>query len=261
MSFTNYPMDMELGGAALFIGGTAGTNTYTAASDEYDGHKLGGPFAVRFTNANSGSSTLNINGLGAVSVVRGASTNIVSGEIQAGSIHTLVYNGTGFVLQSAGNRVQNASYADSAGSVGFAGVGNVSGLPSFSDTAIANNISLATALARLQGQINTRITTATVSMQLGSTSHTESNRWSVTPTVTTSVSAANRERTIMFASTSFEVVVSSSGSPSIVAPFVLQSSDWESTTQAAFRFYFSGYSSGSLLYRNGICRWTVCVLR
>ncbi len=80
------------------ISGTAtGTDTYvlalTPALTAYAPYQR---FDVLFTNANTGASTININGLGAKSILKDASTALASGDISAGRVVTIVYDGTNF---------------------------------------------------------------------------------------------------------------------------------------------------------------------
>jgi hypothetical protein len=77
----------------------SGTNTYTATyvptiTEYEDGLKV----LVRFTNGNSGASTINLNGLGAKTIVKGTSTALVSGDIPANTTLLLAYDGTNFVI-------------------------------------------------------------------------------------------------------------------------------------------------------------------
>jgi len=55
---------------------------------------------MRANTANTGTATLNVNGLGAKTIVKGVSTTLVDGDIGGSMICTLVYNGTNFVLQN-----------------------------------------------------------------------------------------------------------------------------------------------------------------
>jgi len=54
---------------------------------------------VKFDVANTGASTLNVNGLGAVAIVTGLSTPTVTGDIVANMIGNFIYNSTGPVWQ------------------------------------------------------------------------------------------------------------------------------------------------------------------
>ncbi len=105
----------------LFIPETAGTNTYTAALEGFAEYKSGKVFIVKFTNANTGASTFNLNGLGAKPIVRGAGQALIASEIQANSMHILTDGGTYFHLTSVGTLVPNANYATSAGTASTAG--------------------------------------------------------------------------------------------------------------------------------------------
>ncbi|WP_019849835.1 hypothetical protein [Desulfitobacterium sp. PCE1] len=78
----------------------SGTNTYTASITGITSLSEGLSVKVKFTNANTGASTLNINGLGAKSIVKGNGSALSSGNIKAGQIVHLVY--TGLVFQFLG---------------------------------------------------------------------------------------------------------------------------------------------------------------
>jgi len=49
---------------------------------------------------NTGAATINVNSLGAKSIVKGVSTALADGDIAALSLNTLIYDGTNFVLQN-----------------------------------------------------------------------------------------------------------------------------------------------------------------
>lgn len=103
----NIPMLLELFSevATLFIPSTTGTNVYTATIENYTQYQIGVPILVRFINGNTGSSTLNINGLGAITMVRNANIALLSGDITANSVHQLVYDGTYLQLQTQGAKL------------------------------------------------------------------------------------------------------------------------------------------------------------
>ena len=62
------------------------------------------PLRIKVANAVTGTCSLNVCGLGAVAIVHGDGSNIVSGEIPAGAIITVVYSGTQYQLQSVAYR-------------------------------------------------------------------------------------------------------------------------------------------------------------
>lgn len=77
----------------------SGTNTYTATIPGLSTLSAGNTLKIKFTNANTGASTLNPNSLGAISILKNGSSPVGVGDIPAGSIITLVYDGTNFQIQ------------------------------------------------------------------------------------------------------------------------------------------------------------------
>lgn len=80
------------------LGSVAGTNTITGSmSPALTAYATG--MIVVFTPANNttGAATININSLGARSIVKGDGTALESGDLQASTSHVLVYDGTNFV--------------------------------------------------------------------------------------------------------------------------------------------------------------------
>jgi hypothetical protein len=83
---------------ANYTGTAAGTNTYTTtASPVPAGYVSGEIYRITFTNANSGASTLNANSLGAKAIQLDGIA-VTSGQIPAGSVLDLRYNGTNFQI-------------------------------------------------------------------------------------------------------------------------------------------------------------------
>lgn len=60
-------------------------------------------FYMKALNANTGASTINVNSLGIKSIKRDGSIALTAGDILAGEIVTLIYDGTNFQLVNAGN--------------------------------------------------------------------------------------------------------------------------------------------------------------
>lgn len=69
---------------------------------------------MRFKNttANTGAVTLNVNGLGAKSVVKNGGTALASGNLKAGGVYTVAYDGTSFILQDEGGEYGTATAPD-----------------------------------------------------------------------------------------------------------------------------------------------------
>jgi hypothetical protein len=71
----------------------AGTNTYTAiAAPAIAAYATGQKFQIKFTNASSGVSTLNLNALGAKKIFANPTTQATTGHILAGQISLLAYD-------------------------------------------------------------------------------------------------------------------------------------------------------------------------
>jgi hypothetical protein len=85
----------------------SGTNTYTVAIPYVTSYLFGLTVYVQFTNANSGTSTINITGasgspLGAKTLKKSVLTDLVTGDILAGEFKELWYDGTNFQVRGAG---------------------------------------------------------------------------------------------------------------------------------------------------------------
>lgn len=76
----------------------SGTNTYTVTVPGISALASGQSFDVKFTNANTGSSTLNVNSLGAVTLRKSVTVALVTGDIIAGGVYRVAYDGTNFQL-------------------------------------------------------------------------------------------------------------------------------------------------------------------
>src|SRR5216684_3033430 len=100
--------DRDHAGSWCTVGGTANAITLSfpvAPASYVQGEK----YAFKATAANTGATTVNVNGLGAKNVYKksptGAATSCTGGEIQSGDIVELEYDGTQFQLLS------NAAFA------------------------------------------------------------------------------------------------------------------------------------------------------
>jgi hypothetical protein len=83
----------------------SGTNTYTATlSPAITSYTTGLKVAIQFTNASTSSTpTLNLNSVGAVTIVKRNNTALVTGDIAAGQIYQLIHDGTNFRLMGIAN--------------------------------------------------------------------------------------------------------------------------------------------------------------
>ena len=97
LAFPNWPADglfWSSGGS----GTAAGTNTYTATIAGVTSYRAGQFFYITFTNAATGASTLNINGIGAVTLTDRT-------HVTAGSSWFVQYDGTQFLIMGGITRV------------------------------------------------------------------------------------------------------------------------------------------------------------
>lgn len=85
--------------AVKVLASVAGTNTITGSmTPDLTSYSAG--MLVFFVPANNstGAVTINIDSLGAKSIVKGDGTALESGDLQASTIHAILYDGTNFVL-------------------------------------------------------------------------------------------------------------------------------------------------------------------
>ncbi len=74
-------------------------NTYTATvSSTVTSYTVGQQFLVKFTNANTDASTINFNSNGAKALKKNVSSALVAGDISAGQVMLLAYDGTNFQI-------------------------------------------------------------------------------------------------------------------------------------------------------------------
>lgn len=96
---TNSDGDLVLSSYPIAFGTAAGTDTYTVTLNPViDAIDTGVPFLVKFGITNTGAATLNLNGLGAKSLVKDASTALVAGDIVVDKYYVGVYDGTNIQL-------------------------------------------------------------------------------------------------------------------------------------------------------------------
>jgi hypothetical protein len=82
----------------------SGTNTYIATiTPAITAITAGMRFYIKFTNANTGASTINLNGLGAIALTKNGATPLAGGEINTGQIVAVSYDGTSFQIVGGGS--------------------------------------------------------------------------------------------------------------------------------------------------------------
>lgn len=87
---------------AQYLTGISGTNVITATAGlGMSAYVTGQVFRFIASGANTGATTLNINSIGAIAITKNGTVALASGDILAGSITTVVYDGTQFQLNSS----------------------------------------------------------------------------------------------------------------------------------------------------------------
>ncbi|KZR60383.1 hypothetical protein [Pseudobacillus badius] len=83
----------------------AGTaNAYTATlTPALSAYAEGVSLRLKINVDNTGASTVNVNSLGAKAIKKANGADVNAGQLKAGSIYTLAYNGTNFILQGEGS--------------------------------------------------------------------------------------------------------------------------------------------------------------
>lgn len=110
------------GGTGLRFGTAMGTNSYTLTlSPALQEYQAGQVFLVKFQNANTGNATLNINSLGAKSIVIRSATQVIAGQLDAEKYYFLTYDGTAFQVSDVPYVPNSATpkglYVDTTGRV------------------------------------------------------------------------------------------------------------------------------------------------
>ena len=100
----------------ILSGTASGTDTYAVTIAGVASYASGNTYTVKFTNANTTAATININSLGAKDIKKGVTTALSAGNIAAGQIFVLAYDGTNFILlgaPSAAVTVSDTAFATS----------------------------------------------------------------------------------------------------------------------------------------------------
>lgn len=89
--------DVDGEGALPYAADTGAADAYAIALDPaLSGYITGMPIFFKAANANTGASTLDINGLGTKSIKKSTDVDLVAGDIKAGQIVLVVYDGVNF---------------------------------------------------------------------------------------------------------------------------------------------------------------------
>lgn len=100
-TYTVKGVDTKRANAEYYAVDAEANDTYVITlSPAPNAYVEGQEFSFKANTANTGAATLNVNGLGAKTIVKGVNTTLADGDIAAGQINTVIYDGTNFVLQS-----------------------------------------------------------------------------------------------------------------------------------------------------------------
>jgi len=100
LSLSGTTLNATSGG--ILHGTASGTDTYTVTITGVTAYNDGDPYLIRFTNGNTSTSTLNINGLGAIPLYRNNDGQVIGGDIWDGAEMLCVYNSTANEFQVIG---------------------------------------------------------------------------------------------------------------------------------------------------------------
>ena len=129
-------------------------NVYTASlNPALTTYTEGVAIAVKINAANTGASTININGLGAKSIRDPRGNTLPAGKLTAGSIYTLRYNGTNFILQGEGASGNAAASDLLSGKTASPDAGDITGtMPNRTSHVTAQSSSISGTTLRLRPQ-------------------------------------------------------------------------------------------------------------
>lgn len=104
----NFPVDnvssFSTGSLSEYAVTTGSANTYVlTSSPAITAYTAGLVFNIKINVSNTGPSTINISGLGAASLVKGASTALASGDLVQDRVYQIVYDGTNFQVTPTGS--------------------------------------------------------------------------------------------------------------------------------------------------------------
>ena len=96
----------------FYASSTNSSNAYSVSIPAITRYVEGIAIAVKINAQNTGASTININGMGAKSIVKSNGLVLSSGNLKANSVYTLRYNGVNFFLQGEGGEYGTAVATD-----------------------------------------------------------------------------------------------------------------------------------------------------
>lgn len=100
-TYSTYGQVLLKANAEYYAADSGGTDAYAITlSPAPSAYATGQTFYFKANTVNTGAATLNVNSLGAKTIVKGVNTTLNDGDIAAGQFVTVIYDGTNFVLQN-----------------------------------------------------------------------------------------------------------------------------------------------------------------
>jgi hypothetical protein len=135
---------------------SSGTDTYTVTyAQPFVAYSTKMYIGVKFGNSNTGAATLNVDGLGAKSIKKNVSVDLSAGDLPAGQIIPLWYDGTNFQIVGGNTFIEWGDITGTPSSQTDLQNGTLQGgsfTPNNAPIALAD--SFRTAFEKAQGQIN-----------------------------------------------------------------------------------------------------------
>lgn len=97
---TSKKLKQDHPGNVFFVDTSGPANVYTGTVSGLSAYTLGLSLNVRISATSTGSSTININGIGVKNIKRTNGANIESGDLVSAQIYHMIYNGSEFRLSS-----------------------------------------------------------------------------------------------------------------------------------------------------------------
>lgn len=95
----NFKLDQD--GSTIYAADGGGSDTYVITLDPVPtAYTVGMVINFKANTANTGAATLNVNGLGAKTIEKNKDIELTDGDIKAGQLVSVIYDGTNFQMQS-----------------------------------------------------------------------------------------------------------------------------------------------------------------
>ena len=222
-------------GSLTYLGSVSGTDTITAsAAVGMTSYTVGQVFTFVAAGANTGATTININGIGAKSITKNGTTALSAGDIATGQAITIVYDGTQFQVAS---RVATTY----TGLATVNGIVKGNGSSSFSAATAGTDYAVPTTASTWSTSQRGTITdnVASLSFNMATT-----NNFKTTPTATGALTFTN----ITAGQSGYVLLVNTGGYAITAAATTKVNSSFLATVSTAGTYLCSYFSDGTNVY-------------